>query len=185
MNSNQALLFVDIQNDYFEGGEFPLVGALEASLNAKMILEHFRTKNLPVFHIQHIATDPKATFFRPHSPGAEIHENVKPLESETVVEKHYPNAFRGTGLIDKLWEKDIKTVVLCGMMTHMCVDATVRAGKDLGINFVVIGDACATRDLDFNGKTIAAADVHAAFLAALEFFYAKITTTQEYLHETA
>ncbi len=181
MDTNQALLIVDIQNDYFEGGAFPLVGALEASENAKRVLEFFREKGWPIFHIQHINTTSCATFFRQHSPGAEIHENVKPLDGELVVEKQYPNAFRGTGLIDELWKKDVKEVVLCGMMTHMCVDATVRAGKDLGVNFIVIGDACATRDLEFEGKTVAAADVHAAFLAALNFFYAEMKTTQDYI----
>ena len=154
-------MIVDIQNDYFEGGAFPLVGTLEASENAKRVLERFREKGWPVFHIQHISTDPQATFFRQHTSGAEIHENVKPIEGETVVEKHYPNAFRGTGLIDLLWKEDVKTIVVCGMMTHMCVDAAVRAGKDLGLNCIVIGDACATRDLEFQKKVIAAADVHA------------------------
>ncbi|MGL6195391.1 MAG: cysteine hydrolase family protein [Thermoguttaceae bacterium] len=183
MNTKQALLLVDIQNDYFDGGSFPLAGSREASENAKRILERFREKGLPVFHIQHIAVDPQATFFRPHSPGAKIHENVKPIEGEMVVEKHYPNSFRGTGLLDYLWHAEAKTVVLCGMMTHMCVDATVRAGKDLGVNFIVIGDACATRDLEFQGNTVAAADVQAAFLAALSYFYAEIKTTQDFLDE--
>lgn len=183
MNSKQALLIVDIQNDYFDGGAFPLVGSLEASEKSKRILERFREKKWSVFHIQHIATDPNATFFRPHSPGADIHENVKPLEDEPVFEKHYPNSFRGTGLIDELWRLETKTVVLCGMMTHMCVDATVRAGKDLGMNFVVISDACATRDLEFQEKTIADADVHAAFLSALSWFYAEIKTTRNFLDE--
>ncbi len=182
MDTKQALMIVDIQNDYFDGGAFPLVGSLEASENAKRVLQRFREKGWPIFHIQHINTTAQAPFFRQHSPGAEIHENVKPLEGETVVEKHYPNAFRGTGLIDELWRVEAKMVVLCGMMTHMCVDAAVRAGKDLGIDFIVIGDACATRDLEFQGKTVAAADVHAAFLSALSFFYAEIKTTQDFLN---
>lgn len=65
-----ALLLIDIQNDYFEGGTMTLVGALQASENAALLLERFRSQHLPVIHIQHIATRPGATFFLPGTAGA-------------------------------------------------------------------------------------------------------------------
>lgn len=179
---NTALLIIDIQNDYFEGGKAQLVNPDIASVNAKLVLEKFRKSNLPVIHIQHIANRPGATFFIPDTKGAEIHKDVKPLETEQVIIKHYPNSFRETNLLDYLKSKGITDLVICGMQTHMCVDATTRAAKDLGFNSIVIGDACATKDLEVNGVKVKAADVQTAFLSALNYFYSKVMTTEQYLN---
>ena len=180
---NKALIIIDIQNDYFENGKMPLVGPVEASLNAKLILEQFRKEKLPVFHIQHISVRPNSTFMLPVTKGQEIHENVRPIEGEKVIVKHFPNGFRETELLEDLKSKNITDLVICGMMTHMCVDATVRAAKDYGFNCVLIGDACATRDLKMNDVIVKSADVHRSFLAALGSFYARVVTTKEYLGE--
>ena len=72
-------------------------------------------------------------------------------------------------------------LVIVGMMTHMCVDATTRAAKDLGFTCTVIGDACATKDLFIHDQSVKAKDVQNAFLAALSYFYATVVTTEEYL----
>ncbi len=173
----EALIIIDIQNDYFEGGANPLVGSLEASLRAKALLEDFRARALPVVHIRHLSTRPGSTFFIPGTHGAEINENVAPVVGEKVIEKNFPNSFRDTDLLDYLHSEDITDIVICGMMTHMCVDATVRAAKDFGFSCTVIGDACATKDLEIGGRMVAAADVQMAFLAALSYFYATVKTS--------
>jgi nicotinamidase-related amidase len=180
-NVKTALILIDIQNDYFDNGSMPLVGSDKASDNARLILNVFRSAGLPVIHIQHIATSPAATFFLPDTRGSEIHDNVKPSGNEKVIVKHYPNSFRETELLEYLKSKNITDLVICGMMTHMCVDATTRAAKDLGFNIILIGDACATRDLELNGQIIQAEKVHQSFLAALNSFYANVMTTQQYL----
>lgn len=177
----QALLLIDIQNDYFIGGANPLVGSNEAANNAKDILKHFRDKGSPVVHIQHLANREGATFFIPGTHGAEIHSTLTPVGNEKVVTKHFPNSFRETGLLDHLSALDIKELVVCGMMTHMCVDATVRAAKDFGFNVILISDACATKDLTIQDKSVKAADVQTAFLAALNYFYASVKTAKEFL----
>ncbi|MCW2263474.1 MULTISPECIES: cysteine hydrolase family protein [Sphingobacterium] len=178
--SKQALIIIDIQNDYFENGALPLVNPIQASINASKVLEHFRAKNLPIAHIQHVSPN-GAPFMALGTNGVEIHENVKPLDGEKVFKKNYPNSFRGTGLLDYLKKNDVTEVVITGMMTHMCVDATTRAAFDFEYKCIVIDDACASRDLEINGKTVKAEDVHNAFLAALAFFYAEIKNTEEFL----
>jgi nicotinamidase-related amidase len=183
MDNKTALLIIDIQNDYFEDGANPLIGSLEASLNAKQVLEHFRKKGLKVFHIQHLAGRPGSTFFLPGTRGAEIHANVEPLPDEKIIVKHFPNSFHGTELHASLTVNNITNLVVCGMMTHMCVDATIRAAKDLGFNCTLLSDACATRNLEIQGRQIKAIDVHYSFLAALGYFYATIKTTSEFLDE--
>lgn len=183
MIQNKALLIIDVQNDYFEGGKAELVGSEAAVRNVGRILGRFRKDNLPVVHIQHLSVRPDASFFLPGSQGVEIHEAVKPLDREQVVVKHYPNSFRETELLDYLKSKGITDLVVTGMMTHMCVDATARAAKDFGFNCVVVGDACATKDLTVNGEKVKAHEVQTAFLAALSYFYAEVTTTDKYLGE--
>jgi nicotinamidase-related amidase len=176
-----ALLLIDIQNDYFANGAMPLVGAEEAAQKASQVLNHFRAKKLPVFHIQHIAMRPTATFFLPCTFGVGIHAAVQPVDNESVIVKHFPNSFRETELLDQLKSLNINHLVIAGMMTHMCVDATVRAAKDLGFEITLLGDACATRDLEVNGNKVVANDVHHSFLAALSYFYAEVTTCEKYL----
>jgi nicotinamidase-related amidase len=175
-----ALLLIDIQNDYFDGGANPLAGSLAASLAAQGLLRRFREKSWPIAHIQHLSNRPGATFFVPGTKGVEIHENVAPLPEEKVVAKHFPNAFRETGLLEFLLAKQVDHVVVCGMMTHMCVDATVRAAKDAGFACTVIEDACATRDLSFGERHVDAQAVQAAFLAALSYFYADVIDAKTY-----
>ena len=177
----EGLLLIDIQNDYFEKGTMTLVDAENASENAKRLIDRFRNRQLPVIFIQHLATRPTATFFLPGTMGAEIHSSVRPIEGEKIIIKHYPNGFIETDLLEHLQRNMITDLVICGMMTHMCVDATTRAAKDLGFNISLIGDACATKNLEINGRTVDADNVHNSFLAALNYFYAKVMTTGEYL----
>ena len=179
----KALIIIDIQNDYFDGGTMALVGSAEACRNAKILLNRFREDELPVIYIQHIATRPGATFFLPNTEGAEIHRTISPLKGEKIIVKHYPNSFRETDLMDYLKETQTTDLVICGMMTHMCVDATTRAAKDFGFNISVISDACATKDLEHNGKIVRAEDVQNSFTAALNYFYSTVQTTKEYLNQ--
>jgi nicotinamidase-related amidase len=174
-----ALVIIDIQNDYFPGGAMELEGAAAAGAKARDVLEKFRKERLPVFHVRHLSIRPGSTFFLPGTPGAEIHEAVRPRDGELVVEKNFPNSFRGTALQNHLDQHQIKNLVVAGMMTHMCVDASVRAAADLGYKVTLLADACATRKQSFGGETIPARQVHGAFLAALNGFYAKVVHTHE------
>ena len=176
---NNLLLLVDLQNEYFPGGNMELVGIEDASVNAQILLQEFRNARLPVVHVKHISAHPGATSFLPETDGAEIHHVVAPHENEIVVQKNFPNSFRGTTLLEMLKAETIGSLVICGAMSHMCIDATTRAAFDLGFNCVVAEDACATRDLVFKSTTIKASDVHASFMAALSDPYADVISTQE------
>lgn len=175
----QALLIVDIQNDYFPGGKMELVGSPEAAAEAARLLEAFRAKRLPVVHIQHVSLRPGATFFLPGTEGMEIHASVAPLASETVIQKHFPNSFRETTLLQHLKAGGVDKLVIAGMMTHMCIDTTTRAAADLGFDCVLAHDACATRDLAFGGAKVPAREVHNAFVAALNGAFAKAVGAKE------
>lgn len=175
----RALLLIDIQNDYFPGGAMELVGMEAAADNARTLLGAFRAAGEPVFHVQHLSARPEAGFFLPDTPGVEINERVLPRDGESLTKKHYPNAFRDTGLNALLREAGVDELVICGAMSHMCIDASTRAAFDAGFTCTVVEDACATRDLVHDRRSVAAADVHAAFMAALGSVYAGLARTSD------
>jgi len=177
----KGLLLVDVQNDYFPAGRMELQGMVPASERASRLLQEFRRRGFPLFHVQHLSTRPGATFFLPGTPGSEIHESVRPAAGELLVQKHFPNSFRQTPLESHLQSVGLKELVICGAMSHMCIDATTRAAFDFGFGCTVIEDACATRDLQFKGEKIPAAAVHASFMSALASTYATILSADAFL----
>jgi nicotinamidase-related amidase len=175
----RALLIIDIQNDYFPGGAMELVGSAEAGAKAGELLLAFRRHATPVIHMQHVSIRPGATFFLPNTKGVEIHQSAKPIQGEAVFQKHFPNSFRDTPLLEHLRAQGISQLAIAGMMTQMCVDSTTRAAADLGFQCLLARDACATKALTFGDATVSAEDVQAAFLAALNGLFAKVLSVGE------
>jgi nicotinamidase-related amidase len=167
-----ALLIIDIQDFYFPGGSLPLVNPEPASLNAQKILKKFREKKLLVVHVRHNAKS-----------GAGIHDNVKPVKGEKVISKNYANSFRETDLLEYLNKHQVKRLVIVGMQTHMCVEAATRAACDLGFECILVQDACATRALTFQDKTVSAKDVHYSTLSTLSPTYAEVVDTKTFLEK--
>lgn len=174
-----ALVVIDIQNEYFPGGALPLPDAEGASGRAAEAIESARAAGVPVIHIRH--EEPSSDqYFVPGSRGAATHETVAPADGEPVIVKHYPNSFLDTDLSERLQNSGAKRVAFCGMMTSMCVDATVRAAADLGLEAVLIDDACAAPGLEHRGQSVAAEAVHAAFCAALGDEIATVLGTADF-----
>jgi len=179
--SKQALIVVDIQNDYFPGGKWTLVGADAAAAKAAQVIKAFRAAGDLVVHIRHEAVDKDAPFFVAGSEGAQLHPTVTNLPEEPVIVKHHINSFRETQLQAVLDQHGIDKLVIVGSMSHMCTHGIARAAVDFGYDTTVIHDACATLDLEFNGVKVPAAQVHAAFMAALAFGYSPVISTEEFL----
>ncbi len=178
---SRALLIVDIQRDYFPGGAYPLVEPEAAAASAQRVLEAFRSRDEHVLHLRHLWDAPDATFMRPGTDGIEIHPAVAPADGEPVFEKEQPNGFVETDLEDELRSRGVDELVVAGMMSSMCVDATVRAAVDLGFEATVVHDACAAPDLEFDGREVHGAAVHAAFMAALADGYAEVVSADDLL----
>ena len=165
--SNAVLVMVDCQQEYVDHA-LALPNVAAASAEAARVLGKVRAAGGAVIHIRHIGKAGGA-FDPDHARGAFI-ENCAPADGEDVVGKGLPNSFAGTDLADKLTALGKKPLILAGFMTHMCISATARAALDLGFGpAVVVGDACATRDLpDWRGTGVVSADdLHNAELAAL------------------
>lgn len=180
--SNRALVVIDLQNDYFSGGKWELFNIDAAAENAKRILERTRSDGDLVIHVHHEFNNDAPPFFVPGTEGAEIHSCVTPQTGGTKVLKHQVNAFHETNLKAILDENGIEQVTIIGAMSHMCIDSAARSASDFGYDVTVVEDACASRDLDFEDKTVPASDVHSAYMSALGFAFANVTTTQSYLN---
>jgi nicotinamidase-related amidase len=166
-----ALLLIDIQDFYFPGGRSELVAPEKAADNAALIVARFRDKGLTVVHVRHNS-----------EPGGTINFRVKPLGNEKIFSKSEVNSFKGTGLQEYLQSAAIDSLVICGMQTHMCVEAAVRAASDLGYKCILIHDACATKDLKFGDRIIKSEDVHYSTLSTLRS-YCTVLSTEEFLNK--
>lgn len=173
-----VLVIIDIQRDYFPGGRHPLVGPDAAADAAEEVLSWQRRQGAPVIHVRH-ESPAGGGFLEVDTDGAEIDHRVAPAADETVIVKHAPNSFVGTDLDDRLRALGDRPLLVAGMMTSMCVDATVRAAIDLGYDVTVVGDACAAPDLTHDGVEVDGRTVHTAFLAALSGAGARVTTSAE------
>ena len=169
----EALLIIDVQNDYFSGGANELVRPYEAEKRIQELIADSRANGRPIIYIMHF-NPPDDSFFLEGTKGAEISERIRPEKEDKIIVKHYPNSFLETDLDAYLRNLQIDTLVICGMMTHMCVDTTVRAAMDYGYQVKLVADACATMDLKLNGETIPAETVHKVFIAALDGVFATI-----------
>ena len=179
--SKRAVVVVDLQNEYLPTGKLALSGIHDALNNAARVIADARIKGDMVVNIRHESTDPDMPFFKQGTDAVQIHESVAPAQGEPVIVKNFPNSFLKTNLKQMLDEKGIEEVTVVGAMSHMCIDATTRAASDFGYKTTVVHDACATRDLEFRGETVPAAQVHIALMSALAFGYASVVTADEYL----
>lgn len=179
--TKRATIVVDLQKEYLATGNLPLVGLDAALANAIRIIEAARTKGELLVHVRHEEADADAPVFNSRSDGVNFIPAVAAKEGERVIVKNYPNSFRDTQLKQLLDKHGVTDLVVIGAMSHMCIDATSRAAADFGYPVTVVHDACATMNLEFEGSTVPAAQVHAAFMAALGSGYAEITTTDIFL----
>lgn len=175
----KALILIDIQNIYFTEGKYQLFCPEEAAKKAAMVLHYCREHELPVIHIKHLFD--QAGYQESVNYLREFHQYVAPVEDEVVIEKQYPSSFLNTNLKETLEALQVQELIIAGMMSHMCIDTTVRAAMNYGYRVTVIEDACTTKNLEYQGEVIPARTVHKAFMAALEPVFAKIITTDSFL----
>lgn len=176
----QGLLVIDVQNDYFPDGKMSLFNSEGALNKINQLEEHFLARNLPIIYIQHIKHVKNASFFEANAYGSELHSSLKIKSNSIIVEKHFPNSFYKTNLKSILYSLGIEQLIICGMMTHMCIDSTTRASKELQFNPILITDATATKDLKIGNELINANAVQRGFLAALTNF-ATLYSTDDFL----
>jgi nicotinamidase-related amidase len=174
----KALILIDFQNDYFEGGVMELKNISKALENANILIQKAKKEKWKIYTIKHISTRKGAKFFLPNTKGVKLHKNLD-IKDTKIITKHFPNSFRETELHNMLQKENIQNLIICGAMTHMCVDSTIRAGFDLGYNITLAQDACATKDLLFKNTIIKAKEVHNSFISALGGIFCQVKDTKD------
>jgi nicotinamidase-related amidase len=145
----QALLVIDIQNDYFPGGKFPLWNT-EATL--EKILQAIATaqsKNIPVILVQHIANPERgpAPFFNQNTEGAAIHPRILEAAPDApIIVKQFADSFLETDLEATLSNLGITDLLICGMMTQNCVTHTAISKSAEKYQVSILTDCCTSVD---------------------------------------
>lgn len=176
-----ALILIDIQNDYFAGGKWPVAKMDEVAANAARLLADARSRGKTIVHVHHEMGE-GGPFFVAGTDGAKINAAVAPQDDEPTVLKHAPNSFRETGLEALLRDAGARSVTICGAMSQMCIDATARAACDMGFDVTVIEDACGAKETAFGDIEVAPEQVHATIMGALSGTYARVVSTEDYLN---
>src|SRR5690242_3258704 len=147
------------------------------------LLVAWRGAKMPVLHIRHDSTEPQSPY-RPGTPGHVFKPEAMPLPDETVVGKSANSAFIGTDLEERL--AGATTLVICGVLTHNSLEATVRHAGNLGYRVFVPADCCWSVDVhDLTGRVWPAEDVHQLSLAVMQDEYARITNSMALLDAVA
>ncbi len=178
--ANAALVIVDLQKA-FDDPRFGRRNNPDAEANTGRLLAAWRTTGRPVIHVQHLSREPDSPY-RPGQPGCDFKDEVRPQAGELVVQKSTNNAFIDTGLGPYLDDKRIGTLVVVGVATNNCVEATVRMAGNLGYRTYLVADATATAErIDLAGRVWRAEEIQALTLANLNGEYATVISTEEIL----
>ncbi|MFC0778002.1 cysteine hydrolase family protein [Flavobacterium sp. HJSW_4] len=176
---NPALILIDIQKGFHDvaywGGDR---NNIDAEQKSGELLEIWRTKNLPIFHIQHCSSNPNS-ILNETNPGNEFQDVVKPLDGENIIKKNVNSAFIGTNLKELIDNAKIKNVVIVGLTTDHCVSTTTRMAGNFGYNVSLVSDATATfNKKGLNGENFSAEIIHQTALASLNEEFAQVVTSE-------
>ena len=178
--STAALLVIDVQ----QGLASPSLGLRnnpQAESNMAKLLTSWRTRDLPIVHIQHCSTEPDSPL-RPELPGNAFKQEVQPLADEPVFRKVVNSAFIGTGLEQFLHDSDISQLVIVGLTTDHCVSASTRTASDLGFDVTLISDATAAFERSgYDGVHYSGDEIHRVNLVSLDGEFCRIRSTADIL----
>lgn len=142
-----ALLIIDLQNDYFATGAFPLWQAEETKDRIVTFMHKAQAAGVEIIHVQHIA-DPAlglAPFFNQGTPGAEIHPDVLAAAPDApIVVKTFADSFVKTTLEQVLSERGVSHLWVAGMMTQNCVTHTAISRSAEKYDVAILPDLCTT-----------------------------------------
>ncbi len=142
---NKVLLVIDLQNDYFHGGKFPLWNADVVLANIERAIAMANAHGIPVIHIQHVAKQGMAPFFNEGTPGAEIHRQILAAAPKaSIVVKEFADGFEKTNLEEMLTKLGCTDLLVCGMMTQNCVTHTAISKAAEKYNVTILPDCCTT-----------------------------------------
>ena len=142
-----ALIVIDIQNDYFPTGAYPLHDTEAVLERTAQAVRRAQAQGVPVVLVQHVARKSPSPFFNAGTEGVQIHPALRAAAPDApVVVKGHADSFLNTTLQETLAARGVDTLWLCGMMTHNCVTHTALSPQAQGYTLYVLEDLCTTVD---------------------------------------
>jgi len=176
----QALLVIDVQNEYFTG-KLPVTYPPKSFENILKAMDWAHTSRVPVAMIQHTNLAPESPTFRKGTPGWDLHDEIKRRHYDVLIGKNLPGSFTGTSLESWLEEVDADTVTIAGYMTQMCCDTTARQAFHRGYSVNFLSDATGTLSVSNPAGSISDADLHRAILVTQQMRFSRVIKTDEWI----
>jgi nicotinamidase-related amidase len=177
----RALLVIDVQNEYFEGGLLPVTYPVTHFENLLRVMEGATAAGVPVVVVQHTFVAPDMPFFKRGTPGWDLHPEVASRPRDHWVEKELPGSFTGTGLEEWLRQRGIDTVTVAGYMTHMCCDTTARQALHRGLKAEFLSDATGTLAVKNSAGEVSAEELHRSTLCAQQMMISEVLDSERWL----
>jgi nicotinamidase-related amidase len=143
----RALVVIDVQNDYFSGGAFPLWNAEETLAKVLAAMERAKAAGVPVVLVRHVVGPDKGPgpFFNAGTHGAKVHPAIRDAAgSAAIVIKTFADSFLQTDLEQILTGYGTTELLICGMMTQNCVTHTAISKTAEKYKVTVLADCCTT-----------------------------------------
>ncbi|WP_298607801.1 isochorismatase family protein [uncultured Thiothrix sp.] len=144
---SKALLVIDIQNDYFPDGAFPLWNAEGTLSKVEQAIQKAQAQQILVILVQHIADKTKglSPFFNEGTEGVAIHPRILAAAPKApIVIKHFADSFVNTDLEATLQRLGVDELLVCGMMTQNCVTHTAISKEAEKYKTAIVQDCCTT-----------------------------------------
>ncbi len=115
--------------------------------NVKKLINAARSNNIDVIYVRH--DDGEGEELTKGTDGFEIYEEFKPKENERIFDKTVNSAFKNSGLLEYLNVKNEKEVIIVGLQTDYCIDASIKCAFEHGFHVIVPTDTNTTIDNTF------------------------------------
>lgn len=136
-----ALLVIDVQRALCSG-EYECFNIKRVIENINCLSANARDAGIPVIFIQHEEGD----LLKHESEGWQLAEGLETSAQDLRVRKTTPDSFYQTNLQKLVPKEDFERLIICGLQTDYCVNATVRQAHERGYDVVLAADAHSTVD---------------------------------------
>jgi nicotinamidase-related amidase len=178
----RALVVIDVQNEYFEGGGLPIeYPPIDRTLpNVTKAMDAARAAGTPVVVVRHHA--PKgAPVFQADTHNGQLHPEVAKRPHDHLVTKAFPSVFTGTDFADWLASHGIDTLSVAGYMTQNCNASTVFEAMHRGLSVEFLADASGALPYENAAGKVSAEEIHRVFSVVFHSNFAAVTTTDAWI----